>query len=110
MNAKIAVNARTDEGTAGRSVCESGTNPGSQLDVRRDAGEWDPGPLWVEGSPLLPRLNGPGLDQRGGGWVGLPETRYVGDRGQPVKREGNQTGAGDEQQAGGRTIERTARS
>jgi len=35
MNAKIAVNARTDEGTAGRSVCESGTNPGSQLDVRR---------------------------------------------------------------------------
>ena len=35
MNAKIAVNARTDEGTAGRSVCVSGTNPRSQLDVRR---------------------------------------------------------------------------
>ncbi len=35
MNAKMAVNARTDERTADRSICESRTNPRSQLDVRR---------------------------------------------------------------------------
>jgi hypothetical protein len=35
MNAKIAVNRRTDESIAGRTVCESKTNPRSQWNVRQ---------------------------------------------------------------------------
>ena len=35
INAKMAVNARTDERTADGSICESRTNLRSQLDVRR---------------------------------------------------------------------------
>jgi hypothetical protein len=35
MNAKISANARKEERTASEKVCESGTNPCSQLVVRR---------------------------------------------------------------------------